>query len=351
LPGTFQGTACPEHNSTPVTVAVLTAHVSDARARRKARRQIYAEWLATEGQVSATVPVWWSRRTWIAAVCRWAATEEGVAALKAHNISIEMFRAVVTAIARYAEGRTGRNVAVTKERIAQDVKKALGKGSARTVTKVRNQILAAFGWAMEAKRGEGQPGGIHNRPSIWHLLSRAVGTLSRSVNLHEIKTPVTTNSPSAERRRKSSSTTATPAAATTTAAAPRRDRHTLMLAGHLAGKCQGFGKVHPGRLADVLQASHLDLPRWSIKELLSALDAQSAARHFSWPDRVSNAAGFLAHRIAALPAAPEVLAPTPIPAPFVSQPRTAPATPETRAAGIALVRAAVITNRRRAAAA
>jgi len=345
VPGTFQGTARPEHDSTSVTVAVLTA-VMPRPGNRKTRRQVYAEWVADQGQVPATVPVWWSRPTWVATVCRWAATEEGIAALKAQHVSFEMFRAVVTAMARYAAGRSGRNVAVTKERIAADVHRAIGKGSARTVTKIRQHILAPHGWAVEAKRGEGQPGGIYNRPSIWHLLSRAVGTLSKSLNFDTAKDPSCSNSPSARGRRKSAHTTTGSPARSAAAAAGEPDRHTRTLAAHLAGRCAGFGKVHPGRLADVLQASHLNLARWSARELLGSLRRPG----LSWPDRIANPAGFLAHRLASLPAVPHIPAATTIPPRFVREERTATATPETRAAGIALVRAAVINARRAAAA-
>lgn len=354
MPGTFQGSSHPEHNSTPTAVADITPPLGKSVGNADAkldRGAIFDQWVATKGKVPAAVPVWWSRRQWIATVCRWATTEEGAAALKSQNISFEMFCAVVTALAKYASGRTGRNVAVTKERIAQDVKKAIGKGSARTVTKIRNKVLAAYGWAMEAHRGEGQPGGIYNRPSIWHLLSRAVGTLSQSVNSHETKAPVSTNSPSAARtRRRKSSPATTPAATAAQSPNKPQDPHARNLAGHLAGRCLGFGRIHPGRLADALQASHLKLRAWSAQELLSALDEQAAKSHFAWPDRVVNPAGFLAHRLRALPERPRVQDPTPLPPRFMRHARRPKATPSVVAATKEALRQSLISSRKAAAA-
>jgi hypothetical protein len=114
----------------------------------------------------------------------------------------------------------------------------------------------------------------------------------------------------------------------------------------------GFAKVHPGRIAAVLAASHLDLGSWSARELLAALDTQTRQRGFTWPDRLAHPAGFLAHRIASLPVRPAAIAPTPIPPRYVAgeEPRGPVASAEVRAAARAAVRQAVINARRAAAA-
>ena len=353
MPGTFQGSSHPEHNSTPIAVADITVALSKSAAasdKRLDRGAVFDQWVAAAGQVPATVPMWLSRPKWIATVCRWATTEEGRTALSRHHVSLPMFIAVIRAIAHHAEGKTGRNVAVTNETIAEGAAAIHGKCSVRTVKKIRQLILAPAGWAMEVKRGAGQGGGRYNRPSIWHLLSRAVCTLSCSLNL-EMKSTVTTNSPSAARTRRRSSSHTTPAAPTTVDSQENpRNPHTLNLANHLAGRCHGFGRIHPGRLADVLEASHLEVSAWSPRQLLGALSAQAAKSHFAWPDHVANPAGFLAHRLRELPVRPQILAPTPIPPRFVREAPTSRATPSVIAAAKeALLQS--VRNARKAAAA
>lgn len=365
MPGSFQGTTYPEHNSTSDTVTAVTATASElhewfgresqsatAAAGISDRAGVFDRWVATEGQVPATVPMWLSRPRWIATVCQWATTEEGRSVLRAHHVSYAMFCAVITVIARHAEGTTGRNVAVTRTRIAEESAALLGKNrplSVRSVTTIRQNILAAAGWAMEAKRGEGQCGGRYNRPSIWHLLSRAVCTLSCSAYSGDLS-PVRSPSPSAKRRKNSQPKTARN---TAVAAAPSipADRHTRVLAGHLAGRCNGFKAVHPARLARVLVDSHLEVQTWTPGQLLDALDAQMAKSHYSWPDRITNPAGFLAHRLKGLPAQPPQLVATAIPPRFTAEEHpTTTATAGGIAAARALIDAAIIAKRRAAAA-
>jgi len=352
VPGTFQGTAYPEHNSTPATVAALTTALGKftATPEEPDRAEIFDKWVAAEGQVPANVPMWLSRRKWIATVCLWATTEEGQAALKRYHVTLAMFGAVVRAIAHHAEGKTGRNVAVTNETIADGAAAIHGKCSVRTVKTIRQRILGPAGWAMEVKRGAGQGGGRYNRPSIWHLLSRAVCTLS-STGSFDLKPSVEKFSPSAARTRRRISSKTTPATTTPVASQDKpRHSHTRKLAGHLGGRCLGFGKIHPGRLADVLEASHLEVQAWTPRQLLDALDAQMTKSHFSWPDHLTNPAAFLAHRLSALPARPEIRAATPIPPRFVPEARTAAAKPSTKAAAKELALQSVINARRAAAA-
>ncbi len=361
MAGSYQGTACPEHNSTPdigSRFAPAAAPMEGDAGRsggvaggRSAVRETFADWVSGAGKVPATVPMWLSRRRWIATVCRWAATDEGAAVLKAHHVSYRLFCAVVVVIARHAEGRTGRNVAVTNERIAAEAAAAVGKCSQRSVTTIRRAILAPSGWAMEVKRGAGQAQGRYNRPSLWHLLSRAVCDLSSTSDFDQ-NSSVVKSSPSAARRRRrtSQATPASPAGGKRERAAKPRERQVLVLAGHVAGRCLGFGKVHPGALAKVLADSHLELRAWTPRQLLSALDAQTRERGLSWPDRLAHPAGFLAHRVAGLPARPQVAAATAAPPRYVPEAPRPVASAEVRAAARDAVRRAVINARRAAAA-
>lgn len=347
----------PAHHASATIAALAAAMSVHCRAGGGSRPvTAFSDWVRESGRVPASVPMWLSRRRWIATVCQWARTDEGEAVLKAQHVSYPLFCAVVKVIARHANSRTGRNVAVTNTRIAEEARAVHGKCSPRSVTTIRRAILQPAGWAMEVARGAGQTAGRYNRPSLWHLLSRPVCDLSSSGSLDQ-EPAVEKSSPSAARRRRRN-VSHTPSGSPNTAgrqeaepAAVAGDSHTRTLAGHLAGRCLGMGGVHPGRLVAVLQASHLELTAWTAGQLLDALDAHAHTSGLSWPDRIANPAGFLAHRLRGVPARPPVLAPTPTPPRFVASP-TPPvrATAEGKAAAKEFLRQAILNARRAAAA-
>lgn len=235
------------------------------------------------------VPHWTSRRGWLATVDLWAASVEGREQLAGAHVSPRMVKRVAVVLARMADGSTGRNVAAANARIAAEA-----QVSERSVTTVR-AVLADAGWAVEAQRGYGSADGRLNRPSIWHLVSRR-----RPICDLPRKTPFPTqslvgnNSLSAARRRRSKPTRAH----------EPRSMHVQRLAAYLAGSCAGFWGVHPGRICDVLQRSHLTLEAWSGKQLQSAMNTTMRERGWHWPDHIGNPLGFLAFRIAQLPARP-----------------------------------------------
>lgn len=288
--GKFQGSLCPESQA---------SNSSRFRGNRyKAPghspfvgvgRLTFGQWVSSYGAVSPMVPHWTSRRGWLATVDLWAASAEGREQLAGAHVSPRMVKRVAVVLARMADGSTGRNVAASNARIA-----AQAQVSERSVTTVR-AVLAEAGWAVEARRGYGSADGRLNRPSIWHLVSRRrpICDLPRTT---PFPTPslVGTNSPSAARRRRSNT--------------PRpqqpRNIHVQRLAAYLAASCAGFWGVRPGRICDVLQRSHLTLEAWDGKQLQSAMNTTMRERGWHWPDHIDNPLGFLAFRIAQLPARP-----------------------------------------------
>ena len=97
--------------------------------------------------------------------------EEGQAALRKHHVTLAMFSAVVRAIAHHAEGKTA---ATSKSPTRPSPCGAAAiHGSARYApshdppTDPRRRV----GDGSHARAGQG--GERYNRPSIWHLLSRA----------------------------------------------------------------------------------------------------------------------------------------------------------------------------------
>ena len=171
MPGKSQGSGYPDNNSSSTRRWVSPPRPVrrgrvDSQQFHLARRLEFAAWLAQCDSVSAAVPIWLSRRCWIAGVLGWAATDDGRAALRSAHLSGERFARVVPTLARFADGGTGRNVAVTNGRVA-----AAAGVCERIVTTTR-RILGHAGWAVEAARGYGHAGGRRNRPSVWHLVPR-----------------------------------------------------------------------------------------------------------------------------------------------------------------------------------
>lgn len=290
MTGKFQGSLCPESQA---------SNSSGFRGNRDETpgqipfagvgRLTFRQWVGSYGAVSPVVPHWTSRRGWLATLDLWAASAEGRDQLAAAHVSPRMVKRVATVLARLADGSTGRNVAAANARIAAEA-----QVSERSVTTVR-AVLADAGWAVEAQRGYGSTDGRLNRPSIWHLVSRR-----RPICDLPRKTPFPTqslvgsNSLSAARRRRSK----------TTRPQEPRSMHVQRLAAYLAGSCAGFWGVRPGRICDVLQRSHLTLEAWNGKQLQSAMNTTMRDRGWHWPDHIGNPLGFLAFRLAQLPARP-----------------------------------------------
>ncbi len=346
----FQGKSYPDSNSrnTPQwsPTAVLTSADGTDLAGRWARRQEFAAWLSQCAAVPAVVPIWLSRRAWIASVIAWADTDEGRAALRAAHLSAARFARVVRVLARFADGTSGRNVAVTNARIA-----AMADVCVRIVQTARG-ILGTAGWAVEASRGYGHPGGRRNRPSVWHLVSRREPVCALPSNSsYQRVCHAGKNSPSAAHRRRRENPVPKKHSGRREVRRPEvqpRNLHTQRLAAYLAAHCLGLSAAHPGRWCDVLERSHLRLTDWTGAQLVSAMNATMRERGWHWPDRINNPAGFLAFRLAQLPPMP----PGGISAP--RSPRNDPepavmrASAEVRAAALAEIRE--ILSRRKSAA-
>ncbi len=308
-------------------------------------RQEFAAWLEQHAAVPAAVPQWLSRRVWIASVIAWADTEEGRAALRAAHLSAARFARVVRVLARFADGASGRNVAVTNARIADSAVVCV------RIVQTARRILAAAGWAMEASRGYGHAGGRRNRPSVWHLVSRRTQVCALpSRSSYQRVCHAGKNSPSGapRRRRENHSPTKNPRRGRRPQQTEPRNLHTQRLAAYLAAHCVGLRTAHPGRWCDVLQRSHLRLADWTGNQLVSAMNATMRERGWHWPDRIANPAGFLAFRLAQLPATPAVEACGPIAPPDDFKPAVVCASAEVRAAALAEIRE--ILSRRKCAA-
>lgn len=285
---------------------------ADYRLRRR-------QWIVTVGSVPATTPMWTSRTSWTCEVAAWAASSTGQRALRHVHLTPRLFTRVSAALARFADGTSGRHCAVTNSRVA------LAAGcSPRSVTTVR-ALLAEAAFAVEVRRGTGSATTpVHQRrPSVWHLTSRRKPVdnsafcdlprsrrVSGSVHLGSTQpseaqsAPPRKSSNPKRRRRQPRHQVTTP-----------RPLHTQRLAGWLASTSTGLG-IRPGhhivgQLCNALDASHLDLQAWTGPQLVSALNADMKQRGLTWPDHITNPGALLAHRLRHLPARPVLPQTTP----------------------------------------
>ncbi|MDZ7883573.1 MAG: hypothetical protein U5N53_11960 [Mycobacterium sp.] len=290
--------------------------------------------------------------------------------------------ATVVAVARlwasFADHGTGRNAAVTRARIAEELGCAI-----KTVQRAW-QVLGMAGFAVEAARGHGSNTGhtAGNRPSVWHLISRRPeretaanppitpgsgdGQPVENVPLPTSRreswfSHLQKNSPSTRKRAPNKKSPSKQPQRQGRRCAPRPLHVQKIAAGIVAGG-QGLAHVHSGHICEALTRSGLDLTAWTAPQILAALNADMRARGWSWPNQIDRPGAFLATRLRRLPVRPEgahrggVTAASPdnsqvasavIPAPLsppqntTPEPISTPANPRHRAAMLTEIRATI----------
>jgi hypothetical protein len=268
------------------------------------------DWITRAGACPATTPAWTSRDGWLDALRRWA-NSDGLAQLcrtEGVSITAPTLLAVATAMAGHADHATGRNVAVTRATLA-----AAAGCDVRTVTTAW-RVLRTARWAVEAQRGHGSPDtpSVGRRPSIYHLVSRRERHSTPGDHFHLPplggvcpSSPVGTYSPSAPKARRQESQ---PMKARPWRCAPR-PLALQRLAAEVIGRCHGLGHAHSGGICDALTAAGIDPQLWTARQITDALNADMAARGWSWPDRIERPGAFLASRLRRLdwrPAGPPI---------------------------------------------
>lgn len=304
-----------------------------AAAERRSKRGSLAVWIRVHGAVPATVAMV-SRARWINVVSRWAACSCGQEALGQFHVRVDRFVRISEAMARHAHGGTGRNIAVTNRRIAEE------SGFSESSVTIVRRILLSSGWLHQSAAGCSSRTGRSNRPNIVHLTTRRPvdnqrqGAGSSSCVCDPLRSSqvsnksLVTNKPKARRRAlRDSSPKKDPAAR-------RRWTAAYQIADELIGRTVGLGDAR-GQVATALMLSHLRLEAWSGSELKAALDVCALRSRRNWPaEEMRRPGGFVAWRLRELPVAPEHSA---APAPYVS-PGPAPVTGEGRARALASVR-------------
>ena len=322
------------------------------RAQRSSARRVSIE---RHGAVSAHVPVWLSRSSWTDSVRVWAVSPAFrpvcVALGKRGVISAAALVTVAVAMADFADHSTGRNVAVTNRVLA-----SRAGCSERTVTTART-VLAAAGLAVEAQRGHGSAGThtVGNRPSIWHLVSRAEAAPGPSktapgdgaqkapnraaahgrngladVDTCDLppkagscsSTLVESYSPSASIRTREDISTKNqhpaprrPGRATPRPLALQRLAAGLVTpvtgpddrggSGRRSALILGLDHGHIGTICDALIGAGINPAAWTATAITAALNADMRRSGQSWPDRLERPGAFLAWRLRRMLAWPE----------------------------------------------
>lgn len=241
--------------------------------------------------------MWLSRESWLTGLERWASSSAFTAAKTSARVSITAatLLAVAAVMAEHADHGTGRHVAVTRATIANRV------GCSPDTVTVAWRLLRVTGWAVEAQRGHGSPatptGG--RRPSVYHLVSRR----QPRPTVHNpdlppkagvcISSSVDKYSPSAHtaRAKEPSSKKRRPCRA-----APR-PLPIQRLAAQLVARSHGLHHGHIGAICDAIIAAGIDPKLWSARAITDALNADMAARGWSWPDHIHRPAAFLSSRL------------------------------------------------------
>jgi hypothetical protein len=256
------------------------------------------DWITRAGACPASTPVWTSRDGWLAALYRWANSDALAQLCRTEGVSITAptLLAVATAMSGHADHATGRHVAVTRATLA-----AAAGCDVRTVTTAW-RVLRTARWAVEAQRGHGSPDtpSVGRRPSIYHLVSRREPRSTPGDHFHLppsggvcLSSPVGTYSPSAPLARRQESR---PVKARPWRCAPR-PLALQRLAAEVISRCHGLGHAHSGGICDALTAAGIDPQVWTARQITAALNADMAARGWSWPDRIERPGAFLASRL------------------------------------------------------
>lgn len=320
------------------------------RLRKVRATEARRAWIECHGEASPATPVWLTRDAWIDDVRAWAASPEFAPLCASEGVSIASATVVAIAVlwAESADHGTGRNAAVTRERIAAKLGCAI-----KTVSRAW-KVLGAAGWAVEAARGHGSSSGhtVGNRPSIWHLVSRrptnpAAADSGENVPLPPkagsgLLPPVGNYSPSGRERAREEVSTPNHPARRRWRAGPRPLAVQRLAAGLVtpavghgpdnvgrrSALIVGLDRGHIGAVCDAITRAGIDANAWTPRALASALEVDGKSRGWSWPDRIDRPGAFLVSRLRRLPAQPDRSGPVDGgTAAGLEQPRRAPAEP------------------------
>ncbi|PVX59669.1 hypothetical protein [Rhodococcus globerulus] len=287
----------------------------------------------------ARTPVWSGRAQWQHQVRTLLNSPTGTEICKKNTISTEAAFAVAVTHACFAEGKTGRGVTASRERIANRA------GVSVSVVKRARRVLGALGMAVEQERGryltklESMAAEAHHghrqfrAASVWALISpraavqalappmkkatratRATRAALRSA-AYRVRTASRTSphpsgrgplSPSGGFVLQSLVFKFSPTHAHTRAGRPKNTRKSTprpielqRTTAHLIAHIPALKTTkHVGHICDVLANTDIDTARWTGRDIARELTTDTQSRGWVWPAQLTRPTAFLRWRLA-----------------------------------------------------
>ncbi|AKE01190.1 hypothetical protein XU06_30105 (plasmid) [Rhodococcus erythropolis] len=284
----------------------------------------------------ARTPIWTSRTQWQHQVRTLLNSPTGTEICKKNTISTEAAFAVAVTHACFAEGKTGRGVTASRERIANRA------GVSITVVKRARRVLGALGMAVEQERGryltkiESMAAEAHHghrqfrAASVWALISPRAAVTTITTPFTKTRKPSRATLRSAAYQARTASRSSphpsgrgplspsggfvlqslvrkfSPTHAQARAGKPKNaqtstprpielQRTAAQLISHIpALKTAG----HVGRICDVLANADIDPARWDGRDIAHELTRDTQSRGWVWPTQLTRPTAFLRWRLA-----------------------------------------------------
>ena len=291
--------------------------------------------LPVTGQHART-PIWSGRAQWQHQVRTLLNSPTGTEICKKNTISTEAAFAVAVTHASLAEGKTGRGVTASRERIANRA------GVSVTVVKRARRVLGALGMAVEQERGrylttlESMAAEAHHghrqfrAASVWALISPRVAVTTITAPFKRSRKPSRATLRSAAYRVRTASRTSphpsgrgplspsggfvllslvlkfSPTHAQARAGKPKNAQRTTprpinlqRTAAQLIAHIPALKTArHVGRICDVLANTDIDVTRWTGRDIARELTRDTQSRGWVWPAQLTRPTAFLRWRLA-----------------------------------------------------
>ncbi|WP_415394410.1 replication protein (plasmid) [Rhodococcus globerulus] len=285
----------------------------------------------------ARTPIWTGRTQWQHQVRTLLNSPTGTELCKKNTISTEAAFAVAVIHASLAEGKTGRGVTASRERIANRA------GVSITVVKRARRVLSALGMAVEQERGrylttlESMAAEAHHghrqfrAASVWALISpRAAVTTITTPPFKKSRKPSRATLRSAAYRARTTSRTSpqsggrgplspsggfvlqslvvkfSPTHAQARAGKPKNPQKSTprpielqRTAAQLIAHIPALKTTkHVGQICDILARAGIDVTRWTGRDIARELTTDTQTRGWVWPTQLTQPTAFLRWRLA-----------------------------------------------------
>ncbi|MDV6270959.1 hypothetical protein [Rhodococcus globerulus] len=316
-------------------VREATENVARIEALNAESGQRGNSWALPVTNHSARTPIWTSRAQWQHQVRTLLSSPTGTEICKKNTISTEAAFAVAVIHACFAEGKTGRGVTASRERIANRA------GVSVSVVKRARRVLGALGMAVEQERGryltkiESMAAEAHHghrqfrAASVWALISPRTAVTTITAPFKKSRKPSRATLRSAAYLARTASRTSpqpgghgplspsggfvlpslvlkfSPTHAHTRAGKPKNTQESTprpielqRTAAQLIAHIPALKTTkHIGQICDVLDRAGIDTIRWTGRDIARELTTDTQTRGWVWPTQLTRPTAFLRWRL------------------------------------------------------